>query len=176
MQRILELDITKDFLSKIDKNAYDILSRWNGAKDVTNDEKLAELVGQKVTIVRSTLNKLSFRGIVKYTKEKDQKSGWYNFYWGIDFKKLATLIAQDHVERKTKLEEKQKQLNEYDYFTCNNTCNEVPFEIAAEYDFICPHCNQNLALIDKNTKKNKITEEINAIENDLAFIRDIYKE
>lgn len=176
MQRILELDITKDFLSKIDKNAHDILSRWNDVKDVTNDEKLAEIVGQKVTIVRSTLNKLSFRGIVKYEKEKDQKSGWYNFYWGIDFKKLATLIAQEHVERKIKLEEKQKQLNEYDYFTCQNTCNEVPFEVAAEYDFVCPHCNQSLALIDKNAKTSKINDEIKSIENDLTFIKNIYQE
>jgi len=174
MQRILELEITKDFLSKIDKNAYEILTKWSAAKEVSNDEKLAELVGMKVTTVRSTLNKLSFRGIVKYEKEKDQKSGWYNFYWSIDFKKLATMICQEHIDRKNKLYEKQKRLNEYDYFTCKNMCNEVPFEVAAEYNFVCPHCNQNLALIDKKTQANKISSEIQNIEKDLEFIKKIY--
>lgn len=175
MQRILELDVTKEFLSKIDKNACDTLIKWNNAKEITNDEKLAELVGQKVTTVRSTLNKLSFRGIVKYEKEKDQKSGWYNFYWGIDFKKLATLICQEHIDRKNKLSEKQEQLNEYDYFACKNICSEVPFEIAAEYDFVCPHCNQSLALMDKKAQSNKISLEIQNIEKDLEFIKNIYR-
>jgi len=174
MHRILELDVTKEFLSKIDKNAYDILTKWNDAKSITNDEKIAELVGQKVTTVRSTLNKLSFRGVVKYEKEKDQKSGWYNFYWGIDFKKLVTLICQEHIDRKTKLSEKQRQLNEYDYFTCKNICSEEPFEIAAEYDFVCPHCNQSLALMDKKAQSNKILSEIQNIEKDLEFIKNIY--
>ncbi len=174
MQRVLELDITKDFLDKIDKNAYDILSKWNGSKEVTNDEKLADLVGQKVTIVRSTLNKLSFRGIVKYEKEKDQKSGWYNFYWSVDLKKLATLISQEHLERKAKLGDKLRLLTEYDYFTCKNLCNEIPFEIAAEYDFTCPHCNQNLILIDKKSRSINIASEITNIENDLEFIKKLY--
>lgn len=174
MQRILDLDITKNYLDKIDKNAFDIISKWKDSKDITNDEKLADLVNQKVTIVRSTLNKLSFRGIVKYEKEKDQKSGWYNFYWSIDYKKLATLVTQEHVERKTKLQEKSKKINEYDYFGCKNLCNEVPFEIAAEYDFVCPHCNQNLALIDKTSQNKKINTELDEIEKDLNFIKEIY--
>jgi len=174
MQRVLELDITKDFLDKIDKNAYDILSKWNGSKDITNDEKLADLVGQKVTIVRSTLNKLSFRGIVKYEKEKDQKSGWYNFYWSIDFKKLATLISQDHLERKARLGDKLKLLNDYDHFTCKNFCNEIPFEIAAEYNFVCPSCNQSLIMMDKKAQGTKIATEIKSIESDLEFIKELY--
>jgi len=174
MQRVLDLDITKDFLDKIDKNAYDILSKWSYAKNITNDEKLADLVEQKVTIVRSTLNKLSFRGIVKYEKEKDQKSGWYNFYWSIDLKKLATLISQEHLEKKARLGDKLKQLNEYDHFTCKNFCSEFPFEIAAEYNFVCPNCNQNLIMMDKKTQSTKIATEIKSIESDLDFIKELY--
>jgi len=174
MQQILELEATKNFLSKIDKNAYNILSKWNDAKEITNDEKLANLVGEKVTVVRSTLNKLSFRGIVNYKKEKDQKSGWYNFYWSFDFKKLAMLVTKEHIEKKRKLVEKLKQLSNYDYFVCKNYCHEFPFEVAAEYNFVCPHCNQNLELINKKAQNKKINAEISNIEKDLSFIRKLY--
>jgi len=174
MSRILELDITKDFLSKIDDNAHNILEKWNLIKDIKNDEKLADMIGEKVTIIRATLNKLSFRGIVKYQKEKDQSSGWYNFYWSADFKKLANLIKQEHLERKTKLTDKLKQISEYDYFACKDSCREIPFEIAAEYDFVCPNCNQNLVLMDKKSQKIKIVSEIEKIEKDLDFIKLTY--
>ena len=121
MHRILDLEITKDFLNKIDENAYSLLKEWNKNSKITNDEKIAELVEQKITIVRSILNKLSFRGIVKYEKEKDQNSGWYNFYWEIDWKKLAILITQEHIGRKAKLKEKYDLLKDYDFLLVNQT-------------------------------------------------------
>lgn len=174
MHRILDLEITKNFLNKIDENALSLLKEWNKDSSINNDEKIAELVGQKITIVRSILNKLSFRGIVKYEKEKDQNSGWYNFYWEIDWKKLATLISQEHIGRKTKLQDKHKMLNDYDFFSCKSGCKEMPFEIAAEYNFACPHCNESLILINKDKYKGKIKSEIKEIETDLNFIKEIY--
>ncbi len=174
MSAILNLEITKDFLSKLDENAYVLLNDWTKFGEVKNDEKLAEVTNQKITAVRSTLNKLSFRGIVKYEKEKDQQSGWYNFYWGVDFKKLASLIYQERIERFDKLKDKQKQLEEHDYFVCKNNCTEFPFEVAAEYNFACPQCNQTLEHIDKTSHKEKIELEINQIEKDLGFIQNFY--
>ncbi len=174
MQELLDLNVVKDYLNKIDDNAYDLLKEWSKNSSIKNDEKLAEMMNQKVTIIRTTLNKLSFRGIITYEKEKDQNSGWYNFYWNINFKKLATLITKEHLERRDKLKTKLNQLQDYDFFTCNNVCKEIPFEIAAEYNFNCPHCNQNLAMIDKKIHGKKIVDEISQIEQDLVFIKKIY--
>lgn len=174
MNQILDLEVCKNFLSKLDENAYTILTNWSKYDNITNDEKLAEALNQKITVVRSTLNKLSYRGIVKYEKEKDQKSGWYNFYWGIDFKKLAALIYKERGERSEKLKEKQKMLEEHDYFTCQNNCEEFPFEVAAEYNFVCSQCNNVLKHVDKTLHKIKIENEISEIEKDLSFIKERY--
>lgn len=173
VERVLDFDSVKDYLNKIDENAYNLLTIWKAHPEVTNDEKLAELFKTKVTIVRSTLNKLCYRGIVSYDKIKDKNSGWYDYYWKIDFHKLAKIIYAEHKERKTKIQEKMDFGTTYDFFGCKNMCKLQPFEIAAEYNFVCPHCSEKLEHYDYNKEIKEMQKYLNIIDKEMNFIKDV---
>jgi len=173
VERILDFDSVKDYLNKIDENAYNLLSTWKKHPEITNDEKIADLFKTKVTIVRSTLNKLSYYGIVSYDKVKDKNSGWYDYYWKIDFHKLAKLIYAEHKEKKQKLEQKMDFGQIYDFFNCNNSCKVQPFEVAAEYNFVCPHCNEKLEHYDYNKDVKDMQRYLSTIDKEMSFIKDV---
>jgi len=173
VSRILAFNSVKEFLNKIDDNAYDLINIWKEHKEITNDEKLANLYGKKVTIVRSILNKLCYRGVVIYDKVKDKDSGWYNYYWKIDFEKLAKIIYSEHKDKKAKINEKTEFGTNYNLFCCKNECKLIPFEVAAEYNFVCPHCNESLAYYDYNKKINELNDYLRQIEKEMEFIKTV---
>ena len=172
VERVLDFDSVKEYLNVIDENAYSLLNMWKQHSDINNDEVLAKEFGTKVTIVRSILNKLCYRGIVTYDKVKDKNSGWYNYYWKIDFEKIAKLIFSQHKETKTKLEKKLELGTTYDIFTCENECKKIPFEIAIEHNFICPHCNEKLKQYDFNKELKETKRYLDEVNSEMDFIKN----
>ncbi len=171
VEQILEFDSVKGFLNNIDENAYNLLSVWKDHSEITNDEKLADLFNVKVTVVRSILNKLSYRGIVTFDKVKDKNSGWYDYYWKISFDKLAKLIYLEHKDKKEKLLEKMDLGKNYNIFSCKNECKLMPFEVSAEYNFVCPHCMEKLEYYDYSKKIDQLQDYVTQINKEMDFIK-----
>jgi len=175
VERVLDFGSVKNYLDNIDENAYSLLNVWKQHSDINNDEVLAKEYGTKVTIVRSILNKLCYRGIVAYDKVKDKNSGWYNYYWKIDFEKIAKLIYSQHKDNKEKLENKVDLTTTYDLFTCNNECKKIPFEVAMEYNFVCPHCSEKLEQFDNKQELKETKKYLDQINTEMDFIKKILK-
>ena len=170
MYRVLNLESTKEYLNKIDESAYDFLNFWNKNQNINNDEELAKEYGEKITIVRTLLNKLAYRGIVTYDKVKDKNSGWYFYFWKINFEKLGKIIYLENKEKREKYLKKINLGNNYDVYSCKNNCDLVPFEIAAEYNFVCPNCNEKLEYYDYNKEINKMKNYVKDVEKEMIFI------
>ncbi|MEM4662436.1 MAG: hypothetical protein QXM75_00190 [Candidatus Diapherotrites archaeon] len=145
---------------------------WESKRPL-KDEKIAEKTGLKVTEVRTILNRLHYRGIVNYEKDRDEKSGWYNYTWYIDKKKLVELIINELCEVAEKLEKERALKENYTLFICKKGCCEVPFEIAAEYNFKCPECGLDMDCLNPRKMQTEINKRISAIRKQIDGLSKI---
>ena len=174
---ILSLSITKDFLKTLGgedlvKLVF-ICSSKN--KNVTDEEIRKHLKHLKVTEVRTLLNRLHFQGIATYQKKRDKKSGWYSYTWEIKDKRIAKLILDQQAEKLAKLEKQVSFETGHDFFSCKNKCDNVVFEIAAEYNFRCPECNETMNLVESVQRGKDVQRKINVIKKELAIVKNIAK-
>ena len=148
-------------------------------------EDISEKLNEKITNIRSTLNSLHYRGIACYKKTKSKNNNLYEFHWNIKFKKIIEIVIEQEMEEYEKIDKEIKEKKDRDYFNCPNKCIEVPFEIAAAYNFKCPNCNNSLEIINsknklaslkrKRTKIKKNIDKLNSIlekidENDKGYV------
>ncbi|MCD6478825.1 MAG: hypothetical protein J7L44_02975, partial [Candidatus Diapherotrites archaeon] len=143
------------------KDAVDVVDRLLNSKKPLKDEEIAEKIGLRVTEVRTILNRLHYRGIANYGKERDEKTGWYTYTWTIDKKRMVELIISELNEMIEKLEKEKKLQENYTMFTCEAGCVELPFEVAAEYNFKCPECGRDMNCSDPKVRKRNLSRQMN---------------
>lgn len=175
---IFEDKTTVSFLEQIaGPLAPELITIFKQDSEYSPDE-IAKKLKEKITNIRATLNSLHYRGIACYKREKqDQK--FFEFKWSIKFKKIIELVIEQETEKYKKLDESIVDKKDRDYFGCPKKCVEVPFEIAAAYDFKCPNCNNILEIIDiKNVvasikrQKTKIKKNVERLNEILQQIDD----
>lgn len=137
------------------------------------DEEIAKKMKVKVTEIRTVLNRLHYRGIACYKKTKNKKNGWYNYTWEIKKQRIVELIIEEQKENIEKLEAKQNFEKNYTFFGCKNSCNIVPFEIAAEYQFKCSECGQTMDAFDYSKKLKGINQQIDTMKREVGQLEKI---
>lgn len=137
----------------------------------TTDEEIAKKINAKITEIRTTLNRLHYRGVACYQKTRNNKTGWYSYTWTIKTERIAELILEQQAEEVQKLEKKRDFEQNYVFFNCKKGCGGHPFEIAAEYQFRCPECGKELVstnnekkLKDANSSLQKLRTQITELE------------
>lgn len=148
---------------KAGKGSLEVVEKMLKRKKPMKDEEIAEKLGVKVTEIRTILNRLHYRGIANYNKERDDKSGWYTYTWAIDQGKLVELVIAELEERASKLESEKDLHETYTLFKCKVNCVEIPFEVAAEYNFKCPECGKDMGCADPKTRKRSLSMQLNTI-------------
>ena len=173
---ITDLNLVKDFLDTLGgEEAVKLVKVCERKRKDFTDEDVSKQMNLKVTEVRAVLNKLHYRGIACYQKSRNQKTGWYNYTWVIRKDRLAELIGEQQKENLIKLEDKRNIETDYNLFDCNE-CNErLPFEIAAEYNFICPACGGILDSANNPDKQKQIAKKIKKIEKELETLGNMVK-
>lgn len=157
--------------------APEILKLYNADKTFSPEEISGKLK-KKITTIRSTLNSLHYRGIACYKKVRNDQN-LFDFYWEIKFKKIIELVMESEIDNLKKIEETLSQQEGRDYFYCPKKCIEVPFEVAAAYNFKCPNCDKALEMMDSKNlastlkkKKNLIAKNIERLHNIVDKIED----
>ncbi|MDD3178076.1 MAG: hypothetical protein PHR26_01000 [Candidatus ainarchaeum sp.] len=147
-------------------------------KEALSPEMISKKLDEKITNVRATLNSLHYRGIACYKKTKTNNN-LYEFLWEIKFKKIIENIHIQEIKKYKKIEMDINSKSTHDYFVCPKKCIEVPFEIAAAYNFKCPNCDSSLEMVDikkrlaLQKRKLKTTKEnIEKLEILLEKIKD----
>ena len=128
------------------------------------DEKIAEVTGVLLNIVRRTLFILYENRLAVYRRVRDTDSGWLTYLWRLD---LSNLNRQLEIETKkllknlkTKLEFEEGKI----FYTCHKQCNRYLFETAAELEFICPVCGEELEYQDNEMTIKALKKRISRLE------------
>ncbi|MFA5763485.1 MAG: hypothetical protein WC915_01585 [archaeon] len=168
---VTDLTSVQGFLETLGgKDVVELVKICEKKRKAFTDEEVSTKMSLKVTEVRALLNKLHFRGIATYQKSRNQKTGWYNYTWEINKTRLANLIIDQQKEQLEKLNEKKALEEDYNLFDCNNCSERLPFEVAAEYNFLCPRCGGCMDSASSPQKQKEISKQIMIIEQELVIL------
>lgn len=168
---LTDLILVKELLDTIGgEEAITLVKLCEKKRKMTTDEELSKKMKKKVTEVRAILNKLHFRGIACYQKARNQKTGWYNYTWEIKKDRIADIIEEQQKENLEKLNNKMNLEADYSLFDCTKCNHREVFEVAAEYNFICPSCGGNMTSANDPNKQKEMATKIKKIEQEIVLL------
>jgi len=127
----------------------------------------------KLTInqVRNILYKLSAEGLVSFIRKKDNRKGWYIYFWTLNTEKCLIRLE---VELQKKIKDLKEQLlnrEQRRYYVCPSCKIEVNEETALENDFSCSECAEIYVLAGNEDHIKEITNRIKLRERELKLIQ-----
>jgi len=171
---ITKLSLVKDFLGTVGgPDAVKLTKLCENKRKKATDEELSKKMKMKVTEIRTILNRLHYRGIACYEKKRNQRTGWYNYTWGIRKDKIAEIIISQQEEVLEKLAEKRDLEADYDLFDCVNCDERAPFELAVEHNFTCPLCGGTMNSANDPGRIKDINKRIRQIEREINILSKI---
>jgi len=136
----------------------------NMPEDEVTDEKIAEVTGVLLNIVRRTLFILYENRLAVYRRVRDTDSGWLTYLWKLD---LSNIDRQLELESKKLLRNLKTKLEFEDgkvFYACTNQRERYLFEVAAELEFICPACGEELEYQDNEMMITALKKRISELE------------
>ena len=168
---LTDLVLVKELLDTVGgQDAITLVKLCEKKRKMTTDEELSKKMKKKVTEVRAILNKLHFRGIACYQKARNQKTGWYNYTWEIKKDRISDIIYEQQKENLEKLNKKMNLEADYSLFDCSKCNHREVFEIAAEYNFICPICGGNMTSANDPNMQKELMGTIKRIELEMVLL------
>ncbi|MEM4137309.1 MAG: hypothetical protein QXH71_03930 [Candidatus Anstonellaceae archaeon] len=147
-------EMRKWAVRQIGEHVIEVINKMDGP---LSDEEIAKRTELKPSDVRVVLNRLHAHGLAKYTRNRDKKSGWYNYIWA-----LLPQEAMEFYEGFKKLkEETNKEITEDQelyYSIVDGKIKIYTFEEAFNNRFICPITGKPLKYLDKK-ELEKIEKE-----------------
>jgi transcription initiation factor TFIIE subunit alpha len=136
---------------------------------ITNDcrDRLKKEV--RLNTVRKILYKLYDHGLVSCTRVRDEKTGWFIFYWRLQPDQLDAFIRS----RKKRALDKLKQRIDYErnhtFFVCKTDADvRITFEEAMETSFKCAKCGNQLESMENAEVIEVLETKIHQLEAELS--------
>ena len=136
-------------------------------KGELTDEQIMKKTGFQLNVIRSLLNQLHYAGLIGYDREKDAKTNWYTYTWFVNKDKIDQIVKEQWREHLQELERKLDDESNYVFFECISGCEKLPFELAAEYDFKCPDCGNEMRHVDNKKVIETVIKDIKVIQKSL---------
>lgn len=133
-------------------------------KGEVTDEKIAEVTGVLLNIVRRTLFILYENRLAFYRRERDSDSGWLTYLWQLD---LSNMNSQLELEAKKLLKNLKAKLEfEQDkvFYVCEKQDGRFLFDVAVELHFKCPNCGGELKYQDNEPVIKALKKRISELE------------
>ena len=124
------------------------------------DEEISEEIEVRLNIVRRILYKLYDAGLASYKRSKDPETQWYTYSWTFEKDSVIETISKNYEEKAEEMEESLAYEEDNMFFVCINGCR-FKFEEAAEYNFICPECDETLEYQDNSSLITDLKEQMN---------------
>jgi transcription initiation factor TFIIE subunit alpha len=128
------------------------------------DEEIAKETNIRVNTVRKVLYRLYDNRLASYRRTRDKKTGWYIYYWKMDLNKASEVMRSLEKEYLQQLMERLEHERNNMFFSCDNGCDKVIFDVASENDFRCPGCNGRLSYVDNSSLVRSLEEQIKKLE------------
>ena len=133
------------------------------------DETLANDCGVRLNTVRKVLYKLYDHGLVSCTRVRDEKTGWFIFYWRLQPDQLDAFIRSRKKRALDKLKTRLDYERNHTFFKCKTDVDiRVPFEEAMETSFKCAKCGNQLQSLENAEIVSVLESKIQRLEAELS--------
>jgi transcription initiation factor TFIIE subunit alpha len=138
------------------------VARALSGEELTDDE-VANRTGIRINLVRRILYELYENRLATYRRVRDENSGWYIYYWQLDPERALGYVTANQRQLLQKLEEQLERERNTMFFSCNDNCQKISFEQAAENDFKCPKCGGKLEPYDNSSVITSLEQRIQSL-------------
>jgi transcription initiation factor TFIIE subunit alpha len=167
-------------MSVLDEELIKIANLFGGEEAVTivkslkklgegTDETVANDCSVRLNTIRKVLYKLYDHGLVSCTRVRDEKTGWFIFYWRLQPDQLDAFIRS----RKKRILDRLKARLDYErnhtFFVCKTDSEiRITFEEAMESSFKCSKCGNQLEGLDNSADVTLLESKIQRLEAELS--------
>lgn len=144
----------------------DVLPLVKSLKNKSNisEFKLASTLRQEINTVRNMLYRLYNANLVTFIRKKDQKKGWYIYYWTFNTRNIHHLAEEIKKKKVEKITERLTREKNSLFYLCKNKCLRLEFEQAADFEFKCPECGSLLDQEDNRQKIQTLQQEMDTLQ------------
>lgn len=133
------------------------------------DEIIANDCAVRLNTVRKVLYKLYDHGLVSCTRIRDEKTGWFIFYWRLQPDQLDAFIRSRKKRALDKLKTRLDYERNHTFFICKTDIDiRVPFEEAMETSFKCGKCGNQLESLENAEIVSVLESKIERLEAELS--------
>lgn len=167
-------------MSVLDEELIKIASLFGGEEAVTvvkslkklgegTDEIIANDCAIRLNTVRKVLYKLYDHGLVSCTRVRDEKTGWFIFYWRLQPDQLDAFIRSRKKRTLDKLKQRLDFERNHTFFVCKTDIEvRVTFEEAMESSFKCGKCGNQLDSSENADMVSILESKIEKLEAELS--------
>ena len=133
------------------------------------DEIIANDCAIRLNTVRKVLYKLYDHGLVSCTRVRDEKTGWFIFYWRLQPDQLDAFIRTRKKRALDKLKQRLDFERNHTFFVCKTDVEvRVTFEEAMESSFKCGKCGNQLDSSENAGMVSILESKIEKLEAELS--------
>jgi len=136
-------------------------------KEVT-DEKIAEISGINLNLVRKTLYILYENHLALYRRERDKDSGWLTYLWKLDLDNAGNMLKNETRKLIKKLERRLEFENNEFYICSEEPPHRLLFDYAMDSNFTCPVDGSPMAYYDNSEEKMALQDRIDRLKGILG--------
>jgi len=134
---------------------------------IANDLKTEKEI--RLNSVRKILYKLYDHGLVSCTRVRDEKTGWFIFYWRLQPDQLDAFIRSRKKRALDKLKTRLDFERDHTFFICKTDLDvRVTFEEAMESSFKCGKCGNQLESSENSDMVSVLESRIERLEAELS--------
>ena len=167
-------------MSVLDEELIKVTNLFGGEEAITvvkslrklgegTDETITNDCAVRLNTVRKVLYKLYDHGLVSCTRVRDEKTGWFIFYWRLQPDQLDAFIRSRKKRTLDKLKQRLDYERNHTFFVCKtDTEIRVTFEEGMESSFKCGKCGNQLESIENAQEVTILENKIERLEAELS--------
>ena len=155
--------ISDSMIEYVGKDVADLIGELQGKQDYS-EFKLADALGKELNATRNLLYKLHSLNLASFIKKKDNKIGWYIYYWTFHEAKVSSFLLNQKKSKIESLRERSASEGRGGFYSCLGKCARLDFDNAFEFSFRCPECGELMGLDNEEVNKSSFVDEIGKME------------
>ena len=155
------------------ENITEILS----TKKHVNEFLIAKKIDLTINQTRNILYKISDNGLVSSIRKKDNKKGWYTYFWKIENLKSLEFLKQVLLKQIEQINNHIKSRESKQFYICERCNIELTEENALLHNFTCNECGDVFKIKDNFKLLREFKKNLEKLKNKIYLIdQEIEKE
>lgn len=166
-----QLSLLKELITQVAGKNTEVIADILKTEKPINEFKIADKLKLTINQARNILYKLYNQSIVSFARKKDEKKGWYIYFWSLNLPKslerLKIIKEKELNNQKHLLSSRENRR----FYKCPHGCaGEFNEETAMMHEFACQECGSIMQLESAEEFTKEIRLKIAKIEKELIGI------